>query len=519
MTIISAFANIVVLVAINDATEIAFSNTEMEARLFLMYLISLILFYIGRKHALSQLTIGLEKSLIKVRTRIAEKIKNTELLFIENVGKSKLYNNLIQDTNLISQSAVFVGAAIQSGVSVLFAFFYIALLSVTGFLLTIITLAIGLTVYVDHHKYITRQLQAASKKEEEFFNTFNHLLDGFKETKINEQKGEDLLAHVKKVSNESGIIKINTSLESVSHIMFIRTLINILLGILAFTLPIFSSIPPETLIKIIATILFVAASLDFFITALPTFDRIDVAVENIQKLEAELETASHHDHKTEVLQPLTFFGSLKLDTVTFQYLDQIDKKILFEVGPLNFSINRGEIIFIIGGNGSGKSTFMKLLTGLYYPQSGDIFLDDNKIDKTNYRAYRSLFSVIFTDFYLFDKLYGLSNIDEKKVKSLLRLMELEKKTKYIDGKFTHTNLSTGQKKRLALIVTMMEDKPIYIFDEWAADQDPSFRQYFYEVLLKDFKNQGKTVIAVTHDDRYFDIADRVLKMDYGKFVE
>jgi len=178
MTIISAFANIVVLVAINDATEIAFSNTEMEARLFLMYLISLILFYIGRKHALSQLTIGLEKSLIKVRTRIAEKIKNTELLFIENVGKSKLYNNLIQDTNLISQSAVFVGAAIQSGVSVLFAFFYIALLSVTGFLLTIITLAIGLTVYVDHHKYITRQLQAASKKEEEFFNTFNHLLDG-----------------------------------------------------------------------------------------------------------------------------------------------------------------------------------------------------------------------------------------------------------------------------------------------------------------------------------------------------
>jgi putative ATP-binding cassette transporter len=182
-------------------------------------------------------------------------------------------------------------------------------------------------------------------------------------------------------------------------------------------------------------------------------------------------------------------------------------------------IKKGEMVFIVGGNGSGKSTFLKMLTGLYYPSAGSVDLNHEPIDRSEYASYRELFSIIFTDFHLFDKLYGLSNIEDKQVKALLRLMQLEKKTQYRENEFTHLDLSTGQKKRLAFIAALLENKPIYILDELAADQDPQFRKYFYEVMLPDLKQQGKTIIAVTHDDHYFHVADRVLKMEYGQLVD
>jgi putative ATP-binding cassette transporter len=203
--------------------------------------------------------------------------------------------------------------------------------------------------------------------------------------------------------------------------------------------------------------------------------------------------------------------------MTFHYRDK-SGKTLFSLSSINLTLKQGEMLFIVGGNGSGKSTLLKLLTGLYYPATGFLYVDDDEIDSSNYQSYRELFAIIFTDFHLFDRLDGLGEVDESRLKSLLRLMELNKKTKYIDGKFTNLELSTGQKKRLAFIAAVLEDKPIYIFDELAADQDPQFRKQFYEVILPDLKKQGKTIIAVTHDDKYFHVADRVLKMEYGQLV-
>ena len=146
-------------------------------------------------------------------------------------------------------------------------------------------------------------------------------------------------------------------------------------------------------------------------------------------------------------------------------------------------------------------------------------VDDEVLDHDLYHNYRELFSIIFTDFHLFDRLYGLEEVDRKKVKSLLAKMELSLKTNYRDGAFTTTDLSTGQRKRLAYVAAMLDDKQIYVFDEWAADQDPVFRKFFYEVLLPELRDQGKTIIAVTHDDKYFSSADRVLKMDEGVLVD
>jgi putative ATP-binding cassette transporter len=172
-------------------------------------------------------------------------------------------------------------------------------------------------------------------------------------------------------------------------------------------------------------------------------------------------------------------------------------------------------VFIIGGNGSGKSTLLKLLTGLYRPSGGCLLVDGVPVLWRDIQRYRELVSIIFSDFHLFQRLYGLPDVDEKSVNSLLDTMQLLGKTSFDRGCFSTLELSTGQRKRLALIVALLEDRPIIVFDEWAADQDPEFRRYFYEVLLKDLKKRGKTVIAVTHDDHYFQHCDKLVKMDLG----
>ncbi|HIG17002.1 MAG TPA: ATP-binding cassette domain-containing protein, partial [Candidatus Handelsmanbacteria bacterium] len=190
----------------------------------------------------------------------------------------------------------------------------------------------------------------------------------------------------------------------------------------------------------------------------------------------------------------------------------------FKIGPLSFDINAGEVLFIVGGNGSGKSTLLKVISTLYQPQQGTIKIDDLTVDDDAIDAYRELFSIIFSDFHLFGKLYGLRHVQPERVNELLGRMQLDGKTTFADECFTSLELSTGQRKRMALAVALMEDKQIYLFDEWAAEQDPEFRSYFYEHLLSELKRNGKTVIAVSHDDRYFHHADRVLKMELGSFV-
>jgi putative ATP-binding cassette transporter len=209
--------------------------------------------------------------------------------------------------------------------------------------------------------------------------------------------------------------------------------------------------------------------------------------------------------------------TIELNTVRFSYTDR-DGNPLFTVGPLDLTLKQGEVLLIVGGNGSGKSTLLKLLTSLYYPSSGEIRVNGLDARTVGYRTYRELFSAIFADYHLFERLYGVSGVDDKRVVELLRLMGLERKTTWRDGRFANQELSTGQRKRLALIISLLEDKQIYVFDEWAADQDPSFREFFYETLLPEMKRGGKTVVAATHDERYFHVGDRVLKMEAGRFI-
>jgi putative ATP-binding cassette transporter len=260
-------------------------------------------------------------------------------------------------------------------------------------------------------------------------------------------------------------------------------------------------------------VLFVAGPIGIIVDSIPMLSKARMAIDSLQKLEDKL--AEHNDQTNqEQARPQTQFSQISLQKVLYSYTR--DKHSLFHLGPLDLTINRGRILFITGGNGSGKTTLMKILAGLYYPQAGTIRLDQAPLKRSDYDTYRSLFSAIFTEFHLFDRLYGYRQTPIDKVQQLLRRFQIAEKTDYTaESGFENLDLSTGQRKRIALICALIEDRPICLFDEVAADQDPEFREFFYRTFLPELQSQGKTIIAISHDDRYFDVADTLIKLDCG----
>jgi len=191
----------------------------------------------------------------------------------------------------------------------------------------------------------------------------------------------------------------------------------------------------------------------------------------------------------------------------------------FVLGPIDLAFEPGEIVFIVGGNGSGKSTLAKLVTGLYPPETGELRLDGKPITDQNRDDYRQNFSAVFSDFYVFESLLGLHAEDlDAQARDYLEQLHLDHKVKVNNGSLSTTALSHGQRKRLALLTAYLEDRPICVFDEWASDQDPQFKKVFYTDLLPELKARGKTALIITHDEKYFPLADRIVKLDYGKLV-
>ena len=218
--------------------------------------------------------------------------------------------------------------------------------------------------------------------------------------------------------------------------------------------------------------------------------------------------------------PRPRFDKIEMRDILFRYVDKLSEAV-FQVGPVDFTLRKGDLVFITGGNGSGKSTFLKVLAGLYTPDSGTITLDGESVNDRTRDDYRSLISAIFVDYHLFRRLYGIADPDPQEVDRLLTEFRLRDKTRLVDGEFSTLDLSSGQRKRLALIVSMLEKRPLLLLDEWTADQDPDFRRKFYDQLLPAFQRAGATIVVITHDDRYLDelkMPARRLRMDEGRFV-
>lgn len=514
---LAGLANAGVLWTINHGAAIASADSSMtNLRLLLLFLICLITFFIGKRFALVQASVLVEHVVRDRLMRIFDRVRSSELLTIENLGRGELYTKITQNTALISQSGFILVNAAQQAFVLFFCICYIAYLSMPAFLATLGAIGIGTLIYMRHTQSMDGLLKRLAEKEAELLDTLAHIVDGFKEIRLNRQKSDAVFRKFTGVSDTVCGLKIDTQVSFCIDIMFADIFFYTLLAVVVFVLPRMAPTYASVVLMITAAILFIIGPLQMVVQAAPVFERARSALMRITELEDKLDENMRPGSDA---APADFsaFTTVELASVAFQYPEE-DGSAGFRLGPISLTLRRGEIVFLVGGNGSGKTTLLKMLSGLYSPTGGAIRIDGVEVKEGQAQSYRELYGTIFNQFHLFDRLYGLEGVEPERVLAAIDEMELSSVTSFESGRLTHLNLSTGQRKRLALAITLLEDKDIFIFDEWAADQDPHFRKHFYEVLLGRLREAGKTVIAATHDDRYWGLADRVVHLEYGKIT-
>jgi putative ATP-binding cassette transporter len=295
----------------------------------------------------------------------------------------------------------------------------------------------------------------------------------------------------------------------------------IVIGFITFVLPQYTVIEQETLVGYVLVFLFLQGPLEVIMSSAPELAKTMVSLKKIKTLGLNLNATEENQHPTLIEKTrieTDYANTIELKQVKHSYYRETEDSH-FELGPIDLSFKRGEVVFLIGGNGSGKTTLAKLLLGLYQPSHGEIVVDGRVIDEASYDNYRQLFSAVFVDFYLFDELLGFHGVDlDKQAQEYINKLQLGHKVTVEKGRLSTTNLSQGQRKRLTLLAAYLEDRQFYVFDEWAADQDPEFKRFFYTDILSDLKERGKTVLVISHDEQFFHVADRYIKMDFGQVV-
>jgi putative ATP-binding cassette transporter len=453
------------------------------------------------------------KAMLRMRT--IRRIGDASFRNLEQQGASRSLAVLTQDLDMIVMFFVSLPALTMQGAVIAGCLAYLGFLSAKILLLAALTIAIGATGFRLVNGRALFHLRASRKREDDLIRHFRALFDGAKELKLHRERREafidDTLApHVEavRVQRTRGYVLYAAAASWGSFILF--AFIGVTLFIVARVFP----LDTRVMSGYALIFLYMIMPIEALLSAIPSIGTARVALERIEQVNADLPAET-----STTAHAARAFESLVLEGLTHRYFREKENEI-FTLGPVSSRFEPGELVFLIGGNGSGKTTLAKMIVGLYTPESGRIVLNGEPVGEAGRDAYRQNFSVVFNDFYLFDTLLGLKldGMDEQ-ASAWLRHLQLDHKVSVRDGAFSTLDLSQGQRKRLALLVAYLEDRPLYVFDEWAADQDPLFKDLFYTQLLPELKARRKSVIVITHDDRYFHLADRYIKLEYGQVVE
>lgn len=455
----------------------------------------------------------LHRTVHHLRERLCQRILAASLPRIEVAGAPRLLAALTEDSTAITSALALMPSLCINTVILAGTLVYLGILSPLLLALLIVLLVAVVVIYAILDGWASDALRVAREAMDRLAEDFDGLIRGNRELKINRSRrqvlvSEYLLPNLDTVRDKNirggGLYALATS--------WAQTVTVLLIGMVLFVVPRFQAFEASVLSGYVLGIIQIIGAIGVILEVLPAFRRAQIALEQVERLELDL-------HEAEALAPapraeLRQWSSLELAGVTYAVGREKDSPFL--LGPIDLSFRPGEIVFITGGNGSGKTTLAKVIAGLYRPASGEILLDGKPVGESEWDDYRQLFAVSFTDGHLFQPLLGL---DERRVSEQLERFELRPWVHVTGGAFSTTALSQGQRKRLLLGVALVEDRPFYIFDEWTANQDPPFRERFYRELLPELKAQGKAVLVITHDDRYDQLADVVIRLSSGKIQE
>ena len=460
-------------------------------------------------------------TILDLSLALCRRMTQAPLQFLEKKGKADLLTTLTDDVSwvvwaiqcipqLVMNVAVLVGCGI-----------YLAWLSWVTFLGVMLVTMLGALGYYLLHRRTFAVIHSAREARSALFDHFRSLTEGMKELLMGQRRREEFVdGAIRSTATEYRRINLLATGNHALLEAWTQMLFYIMIGLLLFLFADLVNLPPESLTGYVFGMLYMMNPLWGLIGAFPTITRGQHALEKIEQLGISLN--SIHAFAPDARDSAGGIGRsspLELKAVSFTYEEDQSGRP-FTLGPLSFQLSPGEVVFVVGGNGSGKSTFVKVLTGLYAPQEGELWLGQRRVTPSGLEWYREQFAVVFSDFFLFDTLFGIDVGDiESKGPGYLRMLHMDHKIRFTEQRFSSIDLSQGQRKRLALVAAFLEDRSFYVFDEWAADQDPQYKEIFYKELLPFLRGHGKGVVVITHDERYFHLGDRVVKLDEGKVVE
>ena len=537
VSVVSGTCGVLLVSQINTAltmerhsAALAWTFAGLAVAVLLSRTLSSVLFERLNQHALAEL-----------RRTISSRVLDADLRRLERLGGPKIQSVLSEHSANVAQFFVSLPAILTNAVIVIGCMIYMALLSWPVFLAAVLMIGLGSLFYHLLHLQAIRHLDQAATEQDHLFGHFRSLIEGAKELRLHAGKRrvfkDQVLGQSIDAVRRSRALGLSIFVASASWGNF---LIYVFIGLALFVLV--GDIPDRSAVMtgFALVFLYMVVPLEVLLLNIPRVNLARVAARHIEEITrnipaadgcaasspgAGIPTASSPAADASALAPARF-SHLALHGVTHRYYHERSDEV-FELGPIDLSFEPGSVTFIVGGNGSGKTTLAKLLVGLYAPESGEVFLDGERIEDGNRDRYRQLFSAIFADFHLFERLLQRPRPAlDKAGNRLLQRLHLQHKVKVVDGvfasqalspaHFTTEALSQGQRKRLALVAACLEERPFLVFDEWAADQDPAFKEVFYRELLPELKAQGKAVLVISHDDRYFHLGDRLLKLEEGQ---
>lgn len=448
-----------------------------------------------------------------LRTQMYARIASAPLPALERIGQARMVAALTTDIPRIVNGARTMPDLLINVVTLVGMLGFLLILNVDVFFFVLACIAFGVVTYqipmLLGRRYFVRSRHAFDGLQE----SMQGLIQGIKELKLNDAKRRAFFEEVL-MGYEHGV-RVN---EKMGHTLLrvagtYGDLLNFfVIGCILFIFVNYRLISNVELVGVVMALLYITGPLAMILSYIPQLSLAHVSMQRFMQLSEEIPVEPMAAEQ----EPATPWQRIQFEQVSYRHLTSQDHHFL--LGPLDLEFRKGQITFVVGGNGSGKSTLSKLITLHYRAGSGRILFGDQQVNDATIGSLRQSICAIYSDYYLFDRVLGLGEHAALagQIQHYLQALQLDHKVQYRDGRFSTLSLSDGQRRRMALLAAILEDKELYLFDEWAADQDPAFKAVFYYEILPALRARNKAIVAISHDDRYFDVADQVVTLVDGE---
>lgn len=518
------------LSAMSSVFVISFINTEIagghsvsygeRVAVFLVALLAMVVMGVVSQYFLSSLNTTVICQLVRA---MVDRVLDTAFERLEQIGGHQIYAVLTKDVTQVSVAFMLAPNFVFHSLTIALCILYLVYLSTKLFLIFVVLLTVAVIVarffMVRGAKYAARQREYY----DDLFGCYQTLVDGNKELILNAKRREHFTnQRVRTITGKIRRVDLIAQIYWSINNNWGNMILFLAVGAVVFASSVFLQVSRETIVGYVLVVMYLIGPISFLLNTIEPISNGIVSVKKIERLDLGGEsnpvvspgTASSEE------PAIGDWNKIRVTDLRFQYEHDGDSRA-FTIGPVDLELRKGEIVFLTGGNGSGKSTFAKIITGLYTKYHGHIQLDDRTVSSENLAWYRRHFATVFSDYCLFEHILDSNGdiVADERTTAFLKKMELDHKTDPQNGRISTTALSQGQKKRIALLLAYMTDPQLYVLDEWAADQDQYFRNYFYNEWLPQQKEKGKTMIVISHDQDYYHAADRIYRFEQGKLIE